>query len=146
LRPGLQLTELNYTFAGAQDARLYLRQIGTLWAVWVVGLFGLLLTDALLLIIWAVVIIGTLLILARPIQARAEEIVPKNEVEGGAVDTALRGGTTRDRALRELAYGTHPLRVALVTAGYSPRWVMARHFVVAMTILGLVYTVFGPRP
>ena len=135
-----------YTFDGPSDAGTYLRQVGTLWAVWVVGLGGLLVTQAVILIAWAVVVFAALLLLARPIQARAEKAVPENQVEGGAVNTALRGGTTRDRALRELAYGTAPLRIALRTVGASERWVILRHVVVALTILGMVYVVFGPRP
>jgi hypothetical protein len=140
------LSDLIYTFDGPDDARLYLRQIGTLWAAWVVALVGLLIAHAFVLIVWGVVAVVGLLLLARPIQARAERVVPENQVEGGAVNTALRGGTTRDRALRELAYGTAPMRVALETAGLSQRWVVTRHLVVAVTLLGMAYVVFGPRP
>lgn len=140
------MNELVYTFENQNDAGSYLRQIATLWTAWVVGLAGLLVTQAVVLVVWAVVVFVALFLLARPIQARAEAAVPENQVEGGVVNTALRGGTTRDRALRELAYGTAPLRVALRTVGRSERWVMVRHLVVALTILATLYVFFGTRP
>ena len=140
------MSDLIYTFDGPDDAGTYLRQIGTLWTAWVVGLGGLLVTNAAVLVVWAIVAFVGLLVLARPLQARAEGVVPENQVEGGVVNTALRGGTTRDRALRELAYGTTPMRVALRMVGASERWVIMRHLVVAITILGMVYVIFGPRP
>lgn len=140
------MSDLTYTFDTESDARRYLREVGRLWAAWMVGLGGLLLTNALLLLGWAVVTLAALVVLARPIQRRAEALVPVNKVEGGKVDTIFRGGTTRDRAIRDLAYGTEPMRAALQTAGYSQHWVFARHFVLAMTLLGFIYVVAGPRP
>ena len=140
------MTDLTYTFDGEPDARRYLREIALLWSAWLVGLGGLLLSNAVVLLIWAVVTLTALVVLARPIQRRAEAIVPVNKVEGGKVDTVFRGGTTRDRAIRDLAYGTEPMRIALETVGYSQRWVLIRHFVLAMTLVGFFFVVFGPRP
>ncbi len=77
------------------------------------------------------------------IQARSIRAVPENAVEGGALNTAFRGGTTRDRALRELLYGTAPLRIALSDLGLNPRWVVMRHLVVTLTIFAMVYIVLG---
>lgn len=140
------MSELTYTFDGTEDARTYLREVSTLWVTWIVGLAGLLITHAVLLFVWAVVVLVSLFFVARPLQRRAEQAVPENQVEGGVVNTALRGGTTRDRALRDYFYGTAPLREALRMTGMSERWVVMRHLVIALTLLGLVYVVFGPRP
>lgn len=133
-----------YTFGDEADARRYLREVGLLWLAWIIGLSGLLLSSALALFLWAVVTLGTLLFLARPLQRRAETMVPQNKVEGGKVDTVLRGGTTRDRVLRDLAYGTEPVLAALRTTGHSEHWVFARHVVIAVTLLGFLFVVLGP--
>lgn len=137
------MDEIVYTFEGPDDARSYLREIGLLWSVWVVGLVAILLTHGGILILSSIGVIVTLLTLARPLLARTEKLVPVNSREGNAAQAALRGGTTRDRVLRELAYGSEPVRAALDTAGLSQRWLIARHAVVAVTILGLVFVLFG---
>ena len=111
------MAELIYTFDSAEDARTYLSEVSRLWVVWIIALAGLLVTHAIVLIVWAVASLVALVIVARPLQRRAEEAVPENRVEGGKIDTALRGGTTRDRALRDYFYGTEPLRLALKTGG-----------------------------
>jgi len=139
------LNEIAYTFDGAQDARIYLREIGVLWSVWVIGMVVILLTHGGTLILWSVAVMVALMFLARPLLSRAEKLVPMNKREGNAADVVLRGGTTRDRALRDLAYGSEPMRVALVSAGFSERWLLTRHFVIAVTILGLVFAILGPR-
>ena len=140
------MTEFTYTFDNRDDALTYLREVGALWIGWVVALFGLMLTNAGLLIVWGVASLVVLMLLARPLQRRAEKAVPENQVEGGAINTALRGGTTRDRVLRDLSYGAGPLRAALDTVGWSQRWVLARHVVVALSLLALAFVIFGPRP
>lgn len=140
------MTELVYKFDTPDEAWVYLREVSTLWVVWIIGLAGLMVTHAVLLIVWAVTVLVALYFAARPLQRRAEELVPENTVEGGKVNTALRGGTTRDRALRDYFYGTAPLEAALDAAGMSRRWVGVRHLMVALTLLSLLYVVFGPRP
>lgn len=140
------MTELVYNFDDPDDARLYLREVSTLWVVWIVGLAGLMVAHAAVLIVWAVAVLVALFFVTRPLQRRAEELVPENKVEGGKINTALRGGTTRDRALRDLLYGTPPVRSALQAIGMSQRWIVIRHLVVALTLLGLVYVVFAPLP
>jgi len=136
--------QVEYTFAGPDDARTYLREVGRLWTVWVVGLVAVLLAHGLPLLFLSVGLIAVLILLARPLLPRTEALVPLNSREGGAVESALRGGTTRDRVLRELAYGTAPLEAALRMAGLSPKWVAARHVVVATTLLGFVYVIVVP--
>ena len=103
-------------------------------------------SHALVLVVWAIAILVTLVFVARPLQRRVERLVPENAVEGSKMNAALRGGTTRDRVLRDLFYGMVPLRTALHAAGLSQRWVVIRHLVVTLTLLALVYVVFGPRP
>jgi hypothetical protein len=138
------MTDIEYTFSSPDDARSYLREIGLLWSAWVVGLFLVLFTNGATLLIVAVVLFAALLMLARPLLPRTEQLVPENKREGGAVETALRGGTTRDRVLRELAYGVAPMAAALQTAGLSSRWVAARHIVIALTLLAFVYVLVVP--
>jgi hypothetical protein len=138
------MSEIEYTFSSPADARSYLREVGLLWGVWVIGLAAVLFTHGITLLIVAVVLFAALLILARPLLPRTEKLVPENRREGGKVETALRGGTTRDRVLRELAYGVAPIESALQAAGLSPRWVAARHMVIALTLLAFVYVLLVP--
>ena len=140
------MTDFTYTFDNRDDALTYLREVGALWIGWVVALFGLMLTNAGLLIAWGVASLVVLMMLARPLQRRAEKAVPENVVEGGTINTALRGGTTRDRVLRDLSYGTGPLRAAQGVLGWSPPWVLARPVGVALSLLALGFVIFGPRP
>ena len=138
------MDEIDYTFASPHDARLYIREVGLLWAVWIVGLVAVLVTSGLALVLISVALLASLILLARPLLPRTEALVPVNSKEGGALNTALRGGTTRDRVLRELAYGTAPLAAALETAGLSSRWVLARHLVIAATLLAFVGVIVLP--
>ena len=46
--------------------------------------------------------------------------------------------------LRELAYGVAPMEAALDTAAYSPRWIVARHLVIALTILAFIGVIVVP--
>ncbi len=138
------MSEIEYTFSSPDDARTYLREVGLLWGVWVVGLAAVLFTHGVAVLIVALVLFAALSILARPLLPRTEKLVPENKREGGAVETAFRGGTTRDRVLRDLAYGAAPMLAALQTAGLSPHWVIARHLVIALTLLALVYVLVVP--
>ena len=140
------MTEPVYKFDTPEEAMVYLREVSTLWVVWIVALAGLMVTHAIVLIVWAVTVLVALYFATRPLQQRAEELVPENTVEGGKLNAALRGGTSRDRVLRDYLYGTAPLEAALSAAGVSRHWVVIRHLVVALTLLALVYVVFGPRP
>lgn len=138
------MNDIEYAFSSPADARSYLREVGKLWAVWIVGLAIVLFTHGTALLISAAALLIVLLVLARPLLPRAEALVPENHREGGTLDAALRGGTTRDRALRELAYGIAPLSAALDAAGLSQRWVLLRHIVIALTLLALLYVVVLP--
>lgn len=138
------MTDVAHTFDDPDDARTFLREVGLLWAVWVAGLAAVLLTHGRALVLVALVLLGALLFLARPLLPRSEALVPENSREGGALETAFRGGTTRDRVLRDLAYGVAPMQAALETAGLSSRWLVLRHLVVALTLLAFAYVVVVP--
>jgi hypothetical protein len=138
------MSDVDYRFDGPADARMYLREVGALWAVWLVGLVAVLLTHGAVLLIGAAVLLVALLVLARPLLPRTEALVPENRTEGGKVETALRGGTTRDRVLRELAYGDAPMSAALEAAGFNRRWIVVRHLVIALTLLAFGYVVVVP--
>lgn len=136
------MDEIAYNFDGPVDARTYLAEVAMLWLVWVVGLVAVLVSHGAVLIVFSIGLIVVLLVLARPLLVRAEALVPVNKKEGNAAQVALRGGTTRDRVLREFAYGRAPIEAALATAGLNRRWVYARDIVIAVTILGLVFVVW----
>ncbi len=127
---------LEFTFDGPQDARTYLTEVGRLWAAWVLGMAALFLTSALALLLAGAAVIAALVALARPLQRRAEVIVPDSSSESG--EGVRAGRTDRDRALRALAYGETPLRTAVTLAGASAGWLVARRVVVVLTFVGVV--------
>ena len=75
----------------------------------------------------ALLLIGAMVWLGRPIQSRA-----------GRTD---RAGRARDDVARELAYGEAPLREALAQTGANPNGVWARRALVLATIAGFVLVV-----
>jgi hypothetical protein len=140
----MAVDEIEYTFSSPSDAHTYLRQIALLWGVWVVGLVAVLLSHGLALVFLSIGLLAALILLARPLLPRTEALVPVNNKEAGALESALRGGTTRDRVLRELAYGSAPTRAALEVAGLDPRWVAVRHLVIAITLVAFVLVIVVP--
>lgn len=137
------MEDVVYTFDGVADARAYLREIAVLWGLWVAGLVAILVTHGVLLVVLAVALLISLLVGALPLFVRVEKLVPVNRREGGRLTSTLRGGTTRDRVLRELAYGDQPVREALAAAQFSPAWIAIRHLMVAATVIVFVFVVFG---
>ena len=138
------MSDVVYAFDGPADARSYLGEIGKLWTAWVVGLAVVMATHGVVLLVTALLLFGALLYLSRPLLPRTEKLVPENKREGGAIEATLRGGTTRDRVWRELAYGVAPLEAALAAAGLSSRWVVVRHLLIAVTLLAFIYVVVVP--
>ncbi|MEA2002590.1 MAG: hypothetical protein U9N84_12015 [Actinomycetota bacterium] len=138
------MDEIEYSFSDAQDARAYLREVARLWAAWAVGLAVISLSHGVVLVVASISVLVALIILARPLLPRTEALVPVNKREGGAARAALRGGTTRDRVLRNLAYGDEPMRAALAKAGLSSRWLAARHSIVGATVIAFVLVVVSP--
>ena len=67
---------------------------------------------------------------ARPLQRRAEALVPDDEPPAGGVGGIFGRGSKRDRVLHDLSYGVTPLRAADAGRG----WIAARHVIVGLTI------------
>ena len=130
-----------YQFIDGADAALYLRDVARLWAAWLLGLGVLMLTNGWFVVIGGVGVIGALLWLARPLQRRAETLVPDDKVYQKGI--LLPGkGTTRDRALKALAYGEAPLREAVRLAGQPGWWMQARLVMLGLTVLAFVAVIF----
>lgn len=136
------MTRDDWGIADAEDARVYLGEVGRLWAAWMVGLAGLAFTDDWWLIASGVVVIAALLWLARPLQARAADLVPHDEPTGGKKSLVVARRTERDLALRNLSYGEAPLRKAIEMADAGSWWLGARRGVIALTIIAFVYVLF----
>lgn|GEM_PF-2163111 len=131
-------SERNWGFGDISDASAYLREVGRLWAIWVVGLVGLVTGRGLLLVGLGIAVLGALLWAARPLQVRAMRLVPEDSVVSGGRSLLVGRRTERDLVLRQLAYGAAPLRAAIGLTG-SPGWWLATRWVV----LGLTVAAFG---
>jgi len=130
---------IEFDFDNEEDAGAYLAELRRLWSAWVVGLAALFLTSALLVFAAAVLVIGVLLFLARPLQRRAEQISPAPPVAGSGDKGLIPGRRVqRDRVLRALAYGEAPLRRAVEVAGASSVWLLARRAMLGVTLAAFV--------
>lgn len=140
----------SWGFADATDAKVYLREVGTLWATWIAGLAALVVGSGWLILPFGVAVIAGLLWAARPLQARAAKLVPEDSVVGGKRSFLVGRSTERDLVLRQLAYGDAPLRAAVDTAGAPRLWLTARLVVLGLTVAAFVWvltSVFaGPAP
>jgi hypothetical protein len=124
--------DVEWVFDGPEDAAAYLREVGILWAVWLVAMAALMVSTSWIVIVGGIGVLGLLLVLARPLQARAVKLVPDDDVpDPGA--TAFRK-TKRDRVLRELAFGEAPLKAA----GAGPIWIWSRRLIVLLTVVAFV--------
>lgn len=132
------MTHENWGLTGKEDARTYLAEVGRLWTTWVVGLAALALTDGWMLLASGVVVIAALLWMARPLQARAADLVKDDKVTGGEKSLVVARKTERDLALRALAYGEAPLRRALDLTSAGSWWLTAR-----LAVIGLTIAAFG---
>lgn len=127
-------------FTDEADAGNYLREVRRLWVAWLLGLTALLFTNGWWVVLSGVVTIGVLLLLARPLQARAAALVPDDTLVGSRFNVVGRG-TARDKALQALAYGREPLEAATSLRG-SGRWmVSARPLLVGATIAAFIYVI-----
>ncbi len=141
-------TERDWGFAGAADASAYLRQVGVLWATWVVALVALIVSRGWLVLVLGVAVIAALIFAARPLQARAAKLVPEDSVVGGRRSFLVGRSTERDLVLRQLAYGEAPLNAAVELSGSGRWWLAGRVAVVGLTVVGFVWVlvtlVFAP--
>jgi hypothetical protein len=105
-------------FLDAADAGKYLGEVGRLWVGWLAGLVALGLSRGGVAIVVGVSFLVVLFVLMNPLQNRVAARFAGDEA---AFKTA-RGQilSTRDRALRELAYGRAPFTEALAKRDLSP--------------------------
>jgi hypothetical protein len=125
-------------FADESDAGAYLAEVRRLWAGWLLGLAALMFTDGWWVVVAGVVTIALLLLLARPLQARAAALVPKDTLVGSKFNVVGRG-TERDKVLQAFAYGKEPLEVATAATDTSGWMVPARTAIVWVTGAAFVY-------
>lgn len=131
-----------WTFDDQADARTYIEELRRLWGTWLVLLVVLVFAAGLVLVVAGLGLGAAVVSWLRPLQRRAEAIVPEDRVAEGRRSIFGRR-SERDLVIRELTYGVEPLRAALAAAGSSPAWVVVRHFVVGATVAGLVMTLIG---
>lgn len=131
------IPDQEWGFDGPDDAAAYRRDVARLWAVWVVAIAALMFTQGWLVLIAGVVALGGLIVVARPLQARAAAIVPDDDVPDATVVAMFRR-SRRDRVLRELAYGEAPL----VASGAGPAWIWGRRAVVGLTFVAFAIVLY----
>jgi len=130
-------------FDGADDARLYLREVAVLWSSWLVALVCLVVVQELwLLIVVAVLTLGALLFFARPLQQRASRLVPLDKAVMSKKGRPV--GTMRDRTLKALAYGDGPLRAATDLVGGQRMWLLGRRLLLVVSGAALVWVLLSP--
>lgn len=132
-------TDRDWGFADAADASAYLREVGVLWATWLIALVPLLISRGWLVLVFGAVVIAALIWAARPLQARAARLVPEDSVVGGRRSFLIGRSTERDVVLRQLAYGEAPLRRAVELTGSGRWWLTGRVVVVGMTVVAFVW-------
>lgn len=120
-------------FSDVDDARSYLVDLTRLWVVWIAGLIALFAVKSWYVLLVGVVIIGLLIWLVRPIQARAAAIDdPGEAVEGGG--SRFGGARTRgEMALRVLLYGEAPLSEAISEYGMWSGLIWVRRVVIGIS-------------
>jgi hypothetical protein len=136
------LPDQEWGFEGPDDAAAYRRELGQLWALWLVALAALMFARGWLVVIAGAVALVGLIIVARPLQARAEAIVPDDDVPDPTVAATFRR-SRRDRVLRELAYGEAPLEAS----GAGQGWIWGRRVIVGLTFAAfalVLYDLFLP--
>ncbi|MDQ3782375.1 MAG: hypothetical protein M3349_05485 [Actinomycetota bacterium] len=133
------MMDAGWGFTTPAEARSYLGEVGRLWLAWLVGLVALVALQGWAVLVAGLMVMGALVWLIRPLQARTERLVPD-----GAADVGLpqRGwGSARDRMMRRLAYGAEPISAAVSTAGAGRWWLVARWFMIGATVAAVVWVV-----
>ena len=102
-------------FEDAADARKYLAEVGRLWAVWVGGLGALALSRGGVAFLIGGALLLVMFVLMKPLQQRVQTRF--------GTDSAARKSeprrtlSARDKALRQLTYGSGPFAEALSKGG-----------------------------
>jgi hypothetical protein len=137
------MTDSEWGFADAEDARRYLGEVGRLWAIWTAGMLFLISNNGWVVVAGGAVVIAALLFFGRPLQARAARIVPEDTLVSAKSWSVLPGkGTKRDVVFKQLAYGRDPVREAVVIGDGSSLWEPARSAVVALTVAAFVLVLY----
>lgn len=131
------MEDVDFTFGDRADARRYLAEVGTLWAVWLLALFAVTFSSGGLRALAGVIGLVATVWRTMPLQNRAGALVTDEEARR---NTGFRGGK-RERTFRKLAYGIEPLRAAVPMAGASSVWYGLRIGTLGLTILGFVAVV-----
>ena len=93
------------------------------------------------MIVASIALLVALFVLPRPIQARAGRVEDGNRPVDGSQGRLSGPRTRREVALRELAFGSGPLREAIEKWGASSVWLWLRKVVVWLTIGAFVAVV-----
>ncbi len=120
-------------FSDHDDARSYVFELSRLWVVWILGLVALFAVQSWYVLLAGVVVIGLLIWLVRPIQARAAAIDDPGEMverSGGRFGGARTRG---EMALRVLLYGEAPLSEAVNEFGLWWGLIWVRRVVIAIS-------------
>ena len=120
--------DVEWHFEGPEDGAAYRAEVARLWAAWMIGMGALVFAESGLIWLAGIGVLVVVLLLARPLQARAARIVPEDDLPELKMSSPRRR-STRDRVLRELAFGEAPLRAS----GGGPSWIWARRIVVIST-------------
>jgi len=131
------LPDQEWGFDDPDDAAAYRGELGRLWALWLVALAALMFAQGWLVLVAGVLALGGLIVVARPLQARAAVIVPDDDVPDPTVAATFRR-SRRDRVLRELAYGEAPL----VASGAGPAWIWGRRAIVGLTFAAFAVVLY----
>ena len=126
-----------WTFDGPDDAAAYRSELGRLWLLWLVALAALMFAQGWLVFVAGAGALAGLIVVARPLQARAAAIVPEDDVPDATVAATFRR-SHRDRVLRELAYGEAPL----VASGAGPAWIWGRRAMVGLTFAAFAFVLY----
>lgn len=130
-------------FSSPDDARQFLTERLKLWGLWVIALALMVTLGGWLLLVAAVLVLVNLGSVARPLHARAVDLVPEDSQVGNAFETMIGRGTERDRLARKLMYGAEPLEEALTLTGGSRAWLLAHWAVIALTVAAFALVFLG---
>ena len=120
-------------FSDEADARSYLYDLTRLWVVWIVGIIALFAVRSWYVLLVGVVVVGLLIWLVRPVQARAAAIDDPGEVVEGSGGRFGGARTRSEMALRVLLYGEAPLSEAINEYGMWSGLIWVRRAVIGIS-------------
>ena len=126
-------------FSDRVDARSYVFELTRLWVVWIVGLVALIAVQSWHVLLAGVVVIGLLIWLVRPIQARAAAIDDPGETVDGSGGRFGGARTRGEMALRVLLYGEAPLAEAVNEFGLWSGLIWVRRLVIGISAVAFAF-------